>query len=77
MSWPPVVGYAADADVYCPRCAAALYGADVLDDTKTVYDREGNAIGPVFASEEWDYAPTCGRCRVALPYTAIDDGSPS
>ena len=76
MSWPTVVGYTADADVYCPPCAAALYGADVLDDTKTVYGREGNVVAPLFASEEWDYAPTCGRCHAALPYTAIDDGSP-
>ena len=76
MAWPAIVGYTADADVYCPPCAVVLYKAGVLEDQCIVSDREGNAIRPCFAWDEWDYEPTCGRCRVALPHTAID-GSPS
>ncbi len=40
-----VVGYTADADMWCPDCATAKYG----DPPET--DREGNLVHPVFADQ--------------------------
>jgi hypothetical protein len=67
-----VVGFTADADVWCRECAADVYGADVLTD-RTVADGEGNPVRPIFASDlgQWEChcgmgpkgsGPHCGQC---------------
>ena len=45
-----VVGYTADADMWCPDCAARQYG-NLTDDTA---DREGNTLGAVFSDQVHD-----------------------
>ena len=57
-----VIGYTADADIWCPQCAWEVYGA-LTRDTK---DHEGNPICSIFACEEWDDAPVCNCCREPL-----------
>lgn len=54
-----VVGFTADAEVWCRDCAARAYGPGVLTDA-TVSDREGNTVHPIFVSELVDWACECG-----------------
>ena len=65
-----VVGFTADADVWCRDCAARAYGPAVLTD-RTVRDGEGNEVAPIFVSDLglWDCqcgadgnGPHCGKC---------------
>ena len=49
-----VMGYAADADTYCPDCAEEKY-PDGLDN-------EGHEVYPIFADSEWDRAVYCAAC---------------
>ena len=57
-----VIGYAADAAVWCVDCAGETYGP--LDpDTE---DQEGNVVHPIFACDEWEEAPVCNMCREPL-----------
>jgi hypothetical protein len=62
-----VVGYTADADVYCPSCARECYGSV---DTGAV-DREGNEVGVIQADSTWDYQPTCTVCRAEIEYVTV------
>ena len=65
-----VVGYTADADAWCPAYAEARYGpAHSVHERR---DREGNAVHPVFAVDEWEYRPACGACGTALPVRGVD-----
>ena len=57
-----IIGYTADADVWCPICAREAYGPL----TEVTEDHEGNPVHPIFAVEEWDYPPVCCRCREPL-----------
>ena len=57
-----VIGYTADADIWCPTCAQEAY-SPLSTDTE---DHEGNLVHPIFAVEEWDYPPVCNRCRDPL-----------
>ncbi len=58
-----ILGYTADADIYCPDCAERRYGPD----REGRLDREGNEVRPIFASDssEWSesgaYCGDCGR----------------
>ena len=56
-----VVGYTADADIWCAGCLRSCYGYDALEDGKR--DHEGNPIGAIFADSEWNYLLHCTRCR--------------
>ena len=58
-----VAGFTADADIYCPECAARLYGPD----TPARRDREGNGVHAVFADSEWDTPQHCHACSRFLP----------
>ncbi|MCE5255007.1 MAG: hypothetical protein LLG45_12525 [Actinomycetia bacterium] len=57
-----VIGYAADADIWCPACAREAYGP-LTDQSE---DHEGNLIHPIFACDEWDYPLVCHCCHEAL-----------
>ena len=57
-----IIGYTADADIWCPACAERVYGP-LTDESE---DHEGNPVHPIFAIDEWEYAPTCTSCREAL-----------
>lgn len=56
-----VVGYTADADVWCAACADGAYGPGVMRS-----DSEGNLIQPIFLSDvyQWDEGcePHCNKC---------------
>jgi len=58
-----VIGYTADADIWCPECALEAYGSLGRD---TDLDYEGNPIHPIFACDEWDYPPVCNCCCGSL-----------
>lgn len=60
-----VVGYTADADVYCPLCASTIYG-DGISGENGIKDHEGNLVAPVFAEAEFDYPVSCGKCHVFI-----------
>ena len=59
-----VVGYTADGEAWCPGCAEARYGpAHPIHERR---DREGNAVHPDFAGDEWEYRPGSGACGASL-----------
>ena len=58
-----IVGYTADADIWCGECAERVYGPDKDDDSRT--DSEGNPVHPLFASDEWE-SEACGCCGCRL-----------
>lgn len=68
-----VIGYTADADVYCPPCARNIYG-DGISGENGIKDREGNLVGPVFADSEWDYPVSCGKCLEFIDANLTNDG---
>ncbi len=49
-----VLGYTADADTYCPKCAEEIY--------PTGTDKEGNEVYPIFADNEWGTPIYCAAC---------------
>ena len=55
-SWT-VIGFTADADIWCKDCAEEEYGPD---DVRS--DREGNLVNPIFASDMLGYS-----VRVTMP----------
>jgi hypothetical protein len=53
-----VIGYTADADIWCVKCAHEVYGLnDGLGE-----DWEGNPIHPIFAGDENADEEHCGHC---------------
>lgn len=63
-----VIGFKADADVYCSECTLGRYGARKLDN-------EGNEIHPIFRSESAADAPQhCGHCGTFLENDLTADG---
>lgn len=54
-----IIAWTINAAILCPVCAEFLYSARSLS---VAYDREGNEVRPVFASDEWDYLPCCDCC---------------
>lgn len=67
-----IVGYTADADVWCPECAALVYDRRVNGVLRTVRDEregfnaidfEGNSVNPIFASDEGADEMVCNRCN--------------
>ena len=60
---PRVVGFTADAAVYCSDCAEKRYGPDA----PARLDREGNRVHAVFSDSEWDSPQHCGACGRFLP----------
>ncbi len=71
-----IIAYTYDADIHCPACAYRLFGpgresvpAPGLTDEHGIpyrtLDREGNAVHPVFSTDEL-YDTHCGDCRQQL-----------
>ena len=65
-----IVGYTADADMWCPPCARLVYDRRIDGILRTIrqgdaIDREGNTVAPLFRD---DIAPDdiCGRCGDTL-----------
>lgn len=56
-----VIGYAADADVWCVDCAEKRYGR-LMGRT----DDEGNDVHPIFASDDADGPQVCAGCGEEL-----------
>lgn len=74
MSHPfDIIGYTADADIYCPPCARDIYGAGISTGIG-IKDREGNLVAPVFADSEWDYPVSCGKCHQFIEARLTKDG---
>ena len=61
-SRPAVVGYTADAAIWCPSCAQLIYG----EDGPIRCDSEGNDVHPVFASDELTPGEVCTRCSEVI-----------
>lgn len=67
MNATTIVGYAADAAVYCPSCIADRYfgRATAADLPADVNDSEGNPITPIFAAESAEapgnHCDSCGE----------------
>jgi len=71
-----VLGYAYDADLHCPNCGYARFGARLDDDTNPPQDNEGNNVHPLFAGDEYDPAGEyCGDCgaEIVEPDDDTDD----
>ena len=71
-----VIGYAADADHWCPPCAAKFYGGPggVMEyENTTIVDRGGNEVSPIFGGAEFDYVPTCSGCKQTLDGYQLTD----
>ena len=79
MNATTVIGYAYDADMYCIDDTIQDLEEGIIKDTTTygtLLDRsgipygatgqEGNPVYPVFATDSFDYPPTCGRCYTPL-----------
>ena len=72
MKATEIVGYAADASVWCPSCAEASYGDDRECPCEQgcihpdVEDGEGNPVHPIFAGDEGWENMTCGSCHETL-----------
>lgn len=47
---------------------SAVYCTECLPDGVTVDDED---VSPIFADQEWDYAPTCDACGVSHDYVTI------
>jgi hypothetical protein len=65
-----VIGFTADAAVYCPECAVKRYGPD----RKERRDNEGNLVRPVFADDEWDSPQHCAVCGQFIRVRLTRDG---
>lgn len=50
-----VIGYAADADIWCIKCLP-------YDDPDTDKDSEGNEIHPIFVGDEDSHLEYCNAC---------------
>jgi hypothetical protein len=75
MNATDVIGYSADADIYCPACAALIYDRVIDGVLRTVADEreaftaldfEGNAVHPIFGSDELEPDDACARCHERL-----------
>jgi hypothetical protein len=67
---PRVVGFTADANLYCPACAERRYGPD----SQARRDHEGNGVHAVFSDSEWDCPQHCAACGRFIPVRLTRDG---
>ena len=74
---PTVVGYTYDADTWCVDCTVWRFPADGDGDADengvslSAKDGEGNAVHPMFDSDEWDSTPACGACWSEIPVANV------
>lgn len=64
-----IIGWTADADVWCDSCATDAYGPE--PETQDRRDYEGNPVHPIFADNESDLLAdtdrvSCNRCHTTL-----------
>lgn len=59
MKATDILGYTFDGAAYCPECSGKAFTPDELKNAKP----EEEAPHPIFASDEWEYIPTCDRCQ--------------
>lgn len=59
-----IVGWSADADLWCNDCAHRAYGVSP-DSAAVERDSEGNEVSPVFLDQA-SSQDTCGQCHVVL-----------
>lgn len=80
MSATDIIGYTADAAMYCPECMRSkiddltVETADELDEhgiPLDLLDTEGNTIGPVFGDAETDTPASCDLCLEPIPTRVI------
>jgi hypothetical protein len=62
-----VIGYTADADIYCVPCAVRLYGSD-KNGTAPVLDHEGNVVHPIFSTDKLQGDECCGACHEPITF---------
>ena len=57
-------GFTYNAGLHCHDCTTKRFGppADAVSPWVGVTDSEGNEVGTVFPTTEFDYAPTCEDC---------------
>lgn len=53
-----IIGYTADASVFCPVCIKKVYQSEEVDN-------EGNDIHPIFASDAVD-GEVCSECFIEI-----------
>lgn len=58
-----VVGYTADADVWCCLCAYRFYGK-----AEGREDSEGNPVHPIFSSDVCHKGDVCSHCEEELKW---------
>lgn len=69
-----IVGYTADADLWCPACATATYAPDgAAEVPEDAEDGEGNLVHPIFASDELEPGDRCGACHEYLAGAEPDE----
>ena len=61
-----IVGYSADADVWCPECAKHTYADQPLNESgdlsEEAFDHEGNPIHPIFSTDSPEVDECCNKC---------------
>ncbi len=68
-----IVGYIADALVWCPPCAAKVYVPRIfLDDPKmSCMGHDKQEILPMHAGTEYDTQPVCAQCNHDIPVMVL------
>jgi len=75
MSYLDPVAFTADADIWCPDCAAEKYGPDKQTPPYRL-DDEGNEVHAVFSgSDEADTPQHCAGCGAFLENDLTPDGA--
>lgn len=68
-----VIGYTADAAVWCLACAEKRYGV-LRSGGHRVQDGEGNIVQPLFHGYESDTPDHCTACGILIPSNLTNDG---
>lgn len=56
-----IIGYKCDADYRCESCTLQRYG-----ELEQAEDSEGNAVWPVFSTDEIDESACCCECSAEI-----------
>ena len=55
-----IIGWAILGDTYCTDCGYEEFG--LMSDATESVDQTSDHHYPIFADQEWDGYPVCGRC---------------
>ena len=81
MNATDIIGYSADADIYCALCAVRRYVliSYSVGDSSTIpivpvktTGHEGNEVHPIFGDAESDYPESCSVCLDEIPMRIIE-----